>query len=150
MYTYINTIMKDAYVDAFRSVVLCTQAETGYELPEPIEAYVVMLLAHNLDRPNFIPEETFAQAYLKLRRPADHSAKELGDACLFVTGVFPTYGAKHGLDKSYYQDIGITSYDMVAETLNGELFSQLSTHFVFLSNFINVITRAEKKDTLFF
>ena len=142
--------MKDAYVDAFRSVVLCTQAETGYELPDQIEAYVVMLLAHHLDRPNFIPEKTFAHAYLKLKRPAEYSAKELGDACLFVTTVFPSYGDKHGLDKSYYQGIGITSYDLVAETMNGELFSQLSTHFVFLSDFINEVTNSAKKDTLYF
>lgn len=138
--------MKDAYVDAFRSVVLETQAETGFELPEPVEAYVVMLLAHNLDRPNFLPEHSFAQAYLKLRRPADYSAKELGDACLFVTGAFPTYGKKHGLNKRYYQDIGITSYDMVADTLNGELFRTLSVNFVFISDFISLVTRSTKDE----
>ena len=137
--------MKDAYVDAFRSVVIDTQAETGFELPESIEAYVVMLLAHNLDRPDFLPEDSFAQAYLKLRRPGDYAAKDLGDACLLVTGVFPLYGIKHGLDRSYYQDIGISSYEIVSETLNGELFSQLSTHFVFISDFISEATRAAKR-----
>lgn len=134
--------MKDAYVDAFRSVVLETQAETGFELPEPIQAYVVMLLAHNMDRPNFLPERSFAAAYLKLRKPVGYSAKELGDACLLVTGAFPTYGKKHGLDRRYYQDIGISSYDMVAETLNGELFKSLSVHFVFVSDFIGFVTRS--------
>lgn len=136
--------MNDAYVDAFRSVVIETQAETGFELPEPIEAYVVMLLAHNMDRPNFLPEHSFAQAYLKLRKPAGYSAKELGDACLLVTGAFPSYGKKHGLDRRYYQDIGISSYDLVAETLNGELFRTLSVHFVFVSDFIGCVTRSSK------
>lgn len=132
--------MKDVYVDAFRSVVKETQASTGLELPEAVEAYVVMLLAHNMERPNFLPEKSFAQAYIKLRRPADYSAKELGDACLFVSGVFPQYGRKHGLNRRYYQDIGITSYDMVAEVFNRSLFSTLSTHFIFVSDFITVVT----------
>ena len=134
--------MKDAYVDAFRGVVKETSYTEGYELPEPIEAYVVLLLANNMDRPDFLPEHSFAEAYLKLRRPADYSAKELGDACLFVSGVFPRYGARHGINRSYYQDIGITSYDMVAQTLNGELFKQLSVHFYFLSDFIREVTHS--------
>jgi hypothetical protein len=138
--------MKDAYVDAFRSVVLETQAETGFELPEPVQAYVVMLLAYNMDRPDFLPERSFAEAYLKLRRPAGYSAKELGDACLLVSGAFPSYGRKHGLDRTYYQDIGISSYDMVAETLNGELFRTLSIRFVFVSDFIGIVTRSTKDE----
>ena len=137
--------MKDVYVDAFRGVVKETQAETGYELPETIEAYVVMLLAHNIERPDFLPEKSFAEAFLKLRRPADHSAKELGDACLLVTGAFPTYGSRHGLNRKYFQDIGITSYDIVAENFNTELFSTLSTHFVFVSDFITIVTRSSKQ-----
>ena len=140
--------MKDAYVNAFRDVVKETQAATGLELPESIEAYVVMLLAHNMERPNFLPERSFAEAYLKLRRPANYSAKELGDACLFVTGVFPQYGRKHGLDRGYYQNIGISSYDMVSEVLNRNLFSALSTHFVFVSDFITVATGSNIKNTL--
>ena len=143
--------MKDAYVDAFRGVVKETVDTQGYELPEPIEAYVVLLLANNMERPDFLPEHSFAEAYLKLRRPADYSAKELGDACLFVSGVFPAYGARHGIKRSYYQDIGMTSYDMVAETLNGELFRQLSVHFYFLSDFIGEVTHSSTgvQNTLF-
>ena len=138
--------MKDVYVDAFRGVVKETQAETGYELPETIEAYVVMLLAHNMDRPHFLPEHSFAQAYLKLRRPADYTAKELGDACLLVTGAFPSYGSKHGLDRRYFQDIGISSYDMVAEIMNSDLFGTLSNHFIFVSDFITIVTRSTKHE----
>src|SRR5210317_2490477 len=119
----LNTYMEDAYRVAFYDVVKETQAKTGYDLPENLEAYVVMLLAHNIDRPDFLPEDSFAQAYLKLSRPADLSAKELGDTCLFVTGVFPTYGRKHGINRRYYQDIGIGSYEMVAEVMHRDLFS---------------------------
>jgi len=137
--------MKDAYRVAFYDVVKETQAKTGYELPENLEAYVVMLLACHVERIDFLPEESFAQAYLKLSRPADYTAKELGDTCLFVTGVFPTYGSKHGINRRYYQDIGIGSYEMVAEVLNMELFSQLATHFDFLSDFIEITTHSAKQ-----
>jgi len=141
--------MNDAYVNAFRDVVKETQAETGLELPESVEAYVVMLLAHNMDRPDFLPERSFAEAYLKLRKPADYNAKELGDACLLVSGAFPSYGQRYGLNKKYYQNIGISSYDMVAETMNGEMFKTLSVHFVFLSDFIEVVISPEKTITSF-
>lgn len=136
--------MKDVYVNAFLGVVKETQDKTGYDLPEHIEAYVVMLLAQNIDRPEFLPEKSFAEAYLKLRKPANHSAKELGDACLFVSGVFPTYGSKHGLSRKYFQDIGSTSYEMVAEVMHRELFTQLAHHFHFLSDFIEVTVSLPK------
>lgn len=136
--------MNDAYRIAFYDVVKETQADTGYELPEHLEAYVVMLLAHHIDRPNYLPEDSFAEAYLKLSRPGDMTAKELGDTCLFVTGVFPMYGRKYGLNRKYYQDIGIGSYEIVAEVMHTDLFTQLATHFDFLSNFIEISTRPSK------
>ena len=131
--------MQDAYVNAFRSVVKETQSTTGFELPEHVECYVVMLLAQYLDRPYFLPEEGFARAYLKLKKPAKYNAKELGDACLIVSGAFQIYGQRIGLTRKYYCDIGISSYDMVASTLNYTLFSTLSQHFIFVSDFINCV-----------
>jgi len=135
--------MKDAYRIAFYDVVKETQAKTGYELPEHLEAYVVMLLAHHIDRPDFLPENSFAEAYLRLTRPASLSAKDLGDTCLFVTGVFPTYGKKHGLNRRYFQDIGIGSYEMVAEVMHPDLFKELANHFHFLSDFIEITTSSK-------
>lgn len=136
--------MKDEYTSIFYDIVRESQDKTGYNLPNHVEAYVVMLLAHYVDRPNFLPENSFAEAFLKLRKPADYSAKDLGDTCLFVTGVFPTYGNRHGIKRRYYQDIGSTSYEMVAEVMNGELFNALSRHFVFVSDFIEVTIHSSK------
>jgi len=136
--------MQDAYTNVFYDVVQESKGKNGYNLPEDIEAYVVMLLASYIDRPDFLPEETFAQAYLKLSRPADYSAKELGDTCLFVTGVFPAYGSKHGINRKYYQDIGSSSYEIVSEILNPDLFVPLSKHFAFVSDFIEVTIHSSK------
>jgi len=138
--------MKDAYSTAFFDVVRETQLQTGYELPVDLEAYVVMLLSSFVEKIDYLPEKSFAEAYLRLEYPGGLSAKELGDTCLFVTGVFPTYGRKHGLNRRYFQDIGIGSYEMVAEVMNQELFTQLATHFNFLSNFIEITTHSPKHE----
>jgi hypothetical protein len=138
--------MKDAYRVAFYDVVKETQTKTGYDLPEDLEAYVVMLLAHFVERPDYLPESSFAEAYLRLKRPAGLTAKELGDTCLFLTGVFPTYGSKHGINRRYYQDIGIGSYELVAEVMHPFLFTQLATHFHFLSDFIEVTINSSKQN----
>lgn len=138
--------MNDMYRSAFFDIVRETKAKTGYELPEHLEAYVVMLLAHFVDRPDYIPEKSFAETYLSLERPVGMSAKELGDTCLFVTGVFPSYGKRHGIDRRYYQDIGKGSYEMVAEVMHPDLFTQLAVHFHFLSDFIDAVTHSSTSE----
>lgn len=136
--------MKDEYTSAFYDAVKESQQQSGYALPEHVESYIVILLAHYVDRPNYLPESTFGETFLKLlQKPNNKCAKELGDTCLFVSGVFPTYGSKHGIDRRYYQDIGSTSYDM-ASVMNQELFGTLSTHFVFLSEFIEITVSSSK------
>ena len=127
--------MKDEYVDAFRGVVQDTQNSTGYNLPEHVEAYIVMLLADHVEKVDILPRTSFTEYFLTLNN--SRSAKELGDTCLFVSGVYPEYGRKHGINRRFYQDIGSTSYDKASQHMNEELFSLLSKHFVFLSQFID-------------
>lgn len=129
--------MKDIYFTAFFDIVKETQDKHGYELPLELEQYVVMLLSYHIDRPGFLPESTFAESFLKIHEKK-LNAKELGDTCLFVTGVFPTYGSRHGLSRKYYSEIGQSSYQYASELMNGSLFSSLALHFEFLSNFIEL------------
>ena len=128
--------MKDEYTTTFYRVIKDTQETTGYELPEDIEAYIVMLLASHVEKIDFLPENPIAIEFLSLKRPVTYKAKELGDTCLFITGVFPYYKQRHGLSKRYYSDIGSTSYELTAEAYNKELFSRLSKNFEFLGEFI--------------
>jgi len=130
----------DAYTDAFYSVVKDSQSQTGFELPEHLEAYIVMLLAHHVDKPSFLPEEPFAIAYLKLDNARKLDSKQLGDTCLFVCGVFPTLGLKKGLNKDYYANIGVSSY----RNMHGKIFVDLAHHFNFLSKFIEVTVSSSK------
>jgi hypothetical protein len=133
--------MKDTYNEAFFDVVKETQAKTGMELPHHVEAYIVMLLSDFVDRNDIPPDSTFAEMFLTIRN--SYQAKQLGDTCLFVSGVFPNMKKRHGINRRYYQDIGSTSYEM-ASAMNGELFPALARHFVFLSEFIEVTVNSPK------
>jgi hypothetical protein len=133
--------MNDAYTTALFDVVKESSATRGYDLPEPIEAYVVMLLASHVDKPDFLPE-TFGTTFMQLKTA--NQAKDLGDTCLFVAGVFPSIGERKGLKRRYYQDIGSSSYEMVAGARHPELFNTLATHFNFLSEFIEVTVHSSK------
>ena len=99
--------MQDAYVSVFADCVRSTAQQTGIELPTHIEHYAVALLAVHVDRTDFLPRSTFAQALYNISNA--RTAKELGDTCLFVTGVFPGYG----VNRRYYSDIGKTAYSSI-------------------------------------
>ena len=141
--------MKKEYTNAFYDIVCETKETHGYELPVELESYIVYLLASHLDRPDFLPHSTFAEAYLKLERPYTQNAKQLGDTCLFVTGVFPSYGQNKGLNVTYYSNIGKSSYSMAKEYLNIDLFDSLSIHFDFLRNFIDTSINKHKTPPFF-
>ena len=141
--------MKDEYTTAFYDIVKEASETTGYQLPLEIEAYVVMLLADKIDKPNFLPETSFAESLLALKQPYRLTAKELGDTCLFVTGVFPSYGQNKGLNVTYYSNIGKSSYSMAKEYLNIDLFDSLSIHFDFLRNFIDTSINKRKTPPIF-
>ena len=135
--------MNDAFTNAFFGIVREAQETTGYQLPVHLEHYVVMVLAIHIDKPNWQPEQSFAEAYLKLNNRSN--AKELGDTCLFVSGVFPSFGSNKGLSRSYFQNIGKSSYGQ----LGSELFVDLTNHFDFLSDFINISINSQKSYDLF-
>ena len=124
--------MRDVYQTAFYGVVKETQESSGLTLPNDIECYVVMLLADHIDKNDFLPKKSFAESYLTIRKSSN--AKELGDTCLFVSGVFPAYG-----NTDYFVEIGRSSYSRIT-TLNHELFESLSKHFIFLREFIELST----------
>ena len=134
--------MNDTYTEALFDAVRDTSAKSGYDLPEPIEAYVVMLLTSYVDKPDFLPEDGFGPTLFRIKHFSQ--AKDLADTCLFVAGVFPSIGKRKGISRRYYQDIGSTSYGMVAESLNPELFNTLAKHFIFLSDFIEVTVNSSK------
>ena len=130
--------MHDAYHSTFARIVNDTREQTGIELPMHIEHYVVCLLAKHVDTVDFLPKPTFAQALYAIRTSTD--AKLLGDACLFASGVFPTRKQTR-----YIVDIGSSAY----ANIHTDLFSDLSEHFAYVANFINVtVNQAHSQYTL--
>ena len=133
--------MRDEYTSAFYKVVKQTQSRYGYDLPFDIEVYVVMLLASHVDKKDFLPQDSFAESYMKLK---GIKAKELGDTCLFTVGVFPEYGSRHGIPSEYFSNIGKNSYHLAKDQLDQDLFDTLSVHFDYLKNFINVCVHKQQ------
>ena len=119
---------------AFTELVSNTRTETGVELPMLVEHYVVALLADHVDKNTFLPEHSFAESLMTIRN--SRTAKELGDTCLFVTGVFPNYG----IDRDYYISIGQSAYTRI----DTELFNTVSVNFATISDFINVCVRGNR------
>ena len=76
----INIFMDDHYLQVFRSLVRDTRESYGYQLPNFVEQYVVMLLADHIDRPDWMPTNSFVEAYMLIKNSRD--AKLLGDECL--------------------------------------------------------------------
>jgi len=132
--------MQDAYVRVFADCVRSTAQQTGIELPYHIEHYAVALLAVHTDRADFLPRTTFAQALYNISNA--RTAKELGDTCLFVTGVFPEYG----VNRRYYTDIGKTAYS----SIELELFRDITHSFDLIQTLIEctVSNRVQQLGTL--
>ena len=123
--------MQDAYVQAFVELATSARETTGIELPAHIEHYVVCLLAVHVDRTDFLPKQSFAHSLLTIKRSGD--AKTLGDTCLFVTSVFPTYG----VNEQYYTDIGRSAYNAI----DLEMFQTISVHFDTVKTFARAACR---------
>ena len=124
------------YISAFKDCIAQTSQHAGYTLPEDVEAYCAILLGSFVDRPDFLPADSFAESYLRLTRRDSANAKELADICLFVVSVFPDYG----VNTNYYIDIGKSSYDIASKQLHYNLFQDLCQHFEIISEVIRLST----------
>lgn len=133
-------MLRESYLAVFRETVHTARDTLGYELPDYIEHYVIALLADRIDRTDWEPEQSFAHALYECQN--SRTAKQLGDTCLWLTGVFPTYRQHRGMTRRYYCTIGASAYSSV----HTELFDTLSVQFDTVSRFINCAVNGE--DTL--
>lgn len=133
--------MKDVYVNMFYELLSETKDSSGLGLPEDLESYVVYLLADNIKKPDFLPQNSFAETYLQIGnlhgKKGAASSKQLADCCLFLTGVFPDYGSRKGLSIEYFTAIGQGSYSRAAQDMNADLFIELSKYFHYARKIIN-------------
>lgn len=119
---------------------------TGFDMPEPLQWYLVDLLTERLDRVDIIPEPTFAEQYLRL-----YTAKRLGefkdfaDSALFFVSLMPDYGRRRGLDMQYYATLGISTYYTLAELAEDPRYVQLGNWFYYLQRFLGTAIRPETR-----
>jgi hypothetical protein len=126
--------MKDVYVDKFSSLIQETSGRTGTYLPPTIEIYLTYLLASHVERTDFF-QDPVALRYMQLS--SHHSAKDLGDNCLVIAGIF---SGLRGMDDSYYVNIGRGSYLTAAAATGSEILDRLARDFVEYKHFLNQIT----------
>lgn len=128
------------YISVFKDCITQTSQHAGYTLPEDVEAYCAILLGSYVDRPNFLPADSFAESFLRLTKKDSMHAKELADVCLFVASVFPDYG----ISVDYYTNIGKSSYDLASKRLHYKLFQDLCQHFEVISKVIRLSTTPQQ------
>ena len=122
----------------FRSHIQRHCDQTGFNMPELLEDYLVGLLSSRLRETEIIPEPSFGERYLQLQQlNRAYLFQEYADQCLFFVSLLPEYGRKRGLDIDYYSSLGIASYYTVGDTIRDDRFIQLGNWFHHLQKFLN-------------
>lgn len=112
--------MKDVYVEKFSAVL--DEIET-FRLRPMMKIYVSVLLADHVERTDFFAKPVGLR-YMDLKTSTN--AKELGDNCLVIAGIFPGY---RGMPTEYYVEIGSGSYGLAANVTGSEIFENLAQEF---------------------
>lgn len=119
----------------FRDHVHTTESYTGLTLSPLIKIYVAELLADFADKPDRIPP---SQAVVELLYQAQlrSEKKQVGDLCLWITGVFPNYKQRYGIRRSYYQQLGASAY----RHTDSEVLWEIAEYFPIVSDFVKAAT----------
>jgi len=120
--------MKDIYVEKFSAVL--DEIHTFKDCPRT-KIYVSCLLADHVERTGFFTEPVGLR-YMDLQTSTH--AKELGDNCLVLVGIFPGY---RGMPDDYYIEIGRGSYGMAASVTGSDVFEILARDFDIIRRGLN-------------
>jgi hypothetical protein len=115
--------MKDVYYEKFLEVLEDTWKRNDYYLPLEMRSYTASLLAAHVDKTNFF-SEPFGLRYMDIQTSTN--AKELGDNCLVIAGIFPGY---RSMPDRYYIEIGVGSYSVAADATGSVMFGMMSDNF---------------------
>ena len=85
------------------------------------------------------PEPSYAEAYLKLKTPAQ--ALELGDTCFFTRSVFPELMNRRGLSSDYFVQLGQGSYSFVLNYNELPHIRAIRDNFEFLAEVVHTAVR---------
>jgi len=137
----IRQLPDDQYTEMFRQLSESARAFTGITLPQYLEIYGVLILADHMRKGRWEPQPSFAECYLTISNAV--AARDFGDECLFLCGVFPEYANRRGMNKSYYQSLGQGAYWRASKELQPELFESLAKHFAIMSQWMLAVVRQQ-------
>lgn len=124
---------KDTF-EIFLEHVHRTESERGLEVPPHIRSYVVALLVDFLDKPERLPDQAVCELLMQAQRSRE--LKDVGDLCLWITGVMPTYRSHRGMSRSYYIALGRTAYSGTQALV----LAEIAQRFEPISDYVHVLT----------
>jgi len=119
--------------------------QVGFAAPELLLDYLALILAERFDRPGFIPEPSFAEAYLRLYsqyRPGIY--RDFADSTLIFCSLLPEYGQRRGISMDYYATLGISTYYSLGDLAHDDRFTQLGNWFYHLQGFLCSLLHPQK------
>lgn len=119
-----------AYKEFHKLLTECLERQ-GWLLPKPTADYATQILVDKLDKNPWIPEPSYAEAYMTINTPLALVA--LGDTCWFTRAVFPELGERRGVNSSYYVDLGTSCYARARRQVSNPTLCQMEQHFEFLA-----------------
>lgn len=112
-------------------------------LGETLQSYLVFLLMRYTKK-SHLAETVVALEYLQSLEASgqrqEDSLQSIGDKCLLFVGLFPRIAQRRRVKASYYVDMGVNAYSVLAATssqLKAELFDDLAQHFVALMDVLH-------------
>jgi len=135
----------NAVQQQFRTLVLDHSEQVGFAAPELLLDYLALILAERFDRPGFIPEPSFAEAYLRLYsqyRPGIY--RDFADSTLIFCSLLPEYGQRRGISMDYYATLGISTYYSLGDLAHDDRFTQLGNWFYHLQGFLCSLLHPQK------
>lgn len=124
-------MLNDVAVKGIRSILVETNERHGWLIPDYVTDYLARVLASKIDRNPWQPEPSYAERYMMLRTPAE--ALELANTCWFTRAVFPELKSRHGVQSSYYVQLGSSCYEMVLKHTDMPAVRTLHKNFEFLA-----------------
>lgn len=107
-------------------------------LGEELQSYLVFLLMH-YTKASELSSSVLALEYLSSMEAhgqvRHERLREVGDKCLLYAGLFPGQAERRRVRISYYVNIGVNAYALLASSLVGmraRIFNELSYQFVLL------------------
>ena len=130
----------------FRDLISEHCEQVGFSAPPDLRDYLTDLLASRLERVDFVPGPSFAEAYLRLYSAYSAAPyKDFADSTLLFCSLLPHYGQRRGLNMDYYATLGISTYYALGDLARDPRFTQLGNWFYYLQQFLCSLLHGQQR-----